>query len=1173
MINMLSRSRTGEKSSHSFLKSSLLLTVGASTLALSLPAYAQDSGEDEVVATGTRLVIQDALEIKRQATTVVDGLSADEIGDLPALSIAEALEQITSVGSQREGSGATEVSIRGLGPFLGSTVINGREATNGSGDRSVNFSQFPSELFNKLEVYKTQEASFIEGGVAGQISLSTLKPLEYGKQRIQLQAKGNIQPDNLNINDRERTVGYRLTGSYVDQWESAKLGEFGLSIGGQIQRRPNSEQEARSTSTFQACRLSSLDGNSCNDTEDFRTFIEQEFDDGDDVRPVIRGIEATEDNLDAFTDQELVDGFLNLSSSNNSSGAETFGEAFISDADVQAAQEINPFTGQPFGVNDPFVLTSSSRSFRQNVTNDSRDAIFGAAQWRPNDRLDINVDAQYSERTFNEIRSEISFDANDLEPDGDNDLLPGFELQTTETGALRVGGVSGPIEARTQFQERSEEYIGFGGNVSYDVTDRLNVTVDGSYSDTSRVEEIFRGRVGSGSRLIGIDILQNGSQGQQFTILNTDVNDPTIFTDDNVEVQEDLNQFRNHEIWAIKGDASYDLGGDFLTSFQVGARYSEQSFDQLPRVRNEIELDDNSDFLDGLFPAEINGTPVFATIELDIGDSDERDFANELGLGELVGFGVLGNGSDLDNSTFEGVTGFVPGTTVPFSIDSSGDIDVTATAAEFNALGFQNNSDTDTVNESGAGGTNLGVLAAQACQSSEFIEDNFLDGETNGNLITNIDSDGNVIEQGTGNTFISFDGACLPELLLGRAAEIPGPEDASGAELVQSVDITEETTALYAQANFDTQISNFPVRGNFGVRYIDTTLISNSFRGGFDVEVDDDGNVIGVDIDTGVTDLVPLRDEFSYSEFLPSFNAVVDLTDDVLLRGGVFRAISRPDPSDLGNGRTITSLNLDDTVDENTTIGDFIGGVISNGNPSLEPFTSWNYDGALEWYPNEDSILAVGLYYKSFTGGFQNSIQNETFTVNGEDISVDVPVLTTTDENSNIFGVEVNAAHAFTYLPGALSGLGFKVSYNYADSNFEFEDGQFGEAVTLDETGEVVSIREGFIPPANLVGLSEHTANGQVYYNVGGATLTLIGKYRSEFFQQFITTPLNLRFIDEAFVMDARLSYKINDNLKLSLEGTNILNTAREQFNPTLDNFAELNVFGPRIFMGVTAKF
>ena len=179
------------------IKTVLFASSSLSMLALSQVAMAQDSDSDEIIAIGTRQIIQDAIKLKRQAITVVDGLSADEIGDLPALSIAEALEQITSVGSQREGSGATEVSIRGLGPFLGSTVINGREATNGSGDRSVNFSQFPSELFNKLEVYKTQEASFIEGGVAGQIALSTLKPLEYGKRRIQLQAKGNIQPDSF----------------------------------------------------------------------------------------------------------------------------------------------------------------------------------------------------------------------------------------------------------------------------------------------------------------------------------------------------------------------------------------------------------------------------------------------------------------------------------------------------------------------------------------------------------------------------------------------------------------------------------------------------------------------------------------------------------------------------------------------------------------------------------------------------------------------------------------------------------------------------------------------------------------------------------------------------------------------------------------------------------------
>ena len=115
------------------------------------------------MVTGTREVIQDSINLKRQAVTIVDGLSASEIGGIPSLSIGEALETVTGASSHRENGGATEISIRGLGPFLSSTIFNGREATNGSSDRSVNFSQFPSELMSKLQIYKTQDASLFFG--------------------------------------------------------------------------------------------------------------------------------------------------------------------------------------------------------------------------------------------------------------------------------------------------------------------------------------------------------------------------------------------------------------------------------------------------------------------------------------------------------------------------------------------------------------------------------------------------------------------------------------------------------------------------------------------------------------------------------------------------------------------------------------------------------------------------------------------------------------------------------------------------------------------------------------------------------------------------------------------------------------------------------------------------
>ena len=202
-----------------------------------------------IEVVGTRKTIQDQIAIKRESTTVVDGLSAEDIGDLPALSIGEALESITGAASHRENGGATEITIRGLGPFLSATHINGREATNGSGDRSVNFSQFPSELMKKVAIYKTQDASMIEGGVAGVITLETLKPLDFGKQRFQSEVKLNYNPDQSNVdNSLQGDLGYRGTISYVDQFEFDNGQALGVTIGWQRQDISQPEAEYRSSS-------------------------------------------------------------------------------------------------------------------------------------------------------------------------------------------------------------------------------------------------------------------------------------------------------------------------------------------------------------------------------------------------------------------------------------------------------------------------------------------------------------------------------------------------------------------------------------------------------------------------------------------------------------------------------------------------------------------------------------------------------------------------------------------------------------------------------------------------------------------------------------------------------------------------------------------------------------
>lgn len=172
--------------------------------------------------------------------------------------------------------------------------------------------------------------------------------------------------------------------------------------------------------------------------------------------------------------------------------------------------------------------------------------------------------------------------------------------------------------------------------------------------------------------------------------------------------------------------------------------------------------------------------------------------------------------------------------------------------------------------------------------------------------------------------------------------------------------------------------------------------------------------------------------EHDYTEFLPSAIAVVELTQDKLLRFGAFRSLSRADPADLSLGRQFQTSADDSGEDTAESLEELITGVTAFGNPAIDPLTAWNFDAGFEWYSNKDSILAVSGYYKSFQGGFTNVTENETFSINGQDVSFDVSGLQqVSDESSDLFGVEFTGSHQFSYLPGILSGLGVKVSYNY----------------------------------------------------------------------------------------------------------------------------------------------
>src|SRR5690349_4343714 len=159
-------------------------------------ADAATGGEeiDEVIVTGVRASLEKSLEVKRDANTRLEVVTAEDVGKLPAHNVADALRGLPGVNissSSADEGGFDEsdrVSLRGTSPSLTQTLVNGH--TIGTADwfilsqietvgRSVSYSLLPSELVSQVVVNKSSLASLPEGGATGTVNIITRKPLEF----------------------------------------------------------------------------------------------------------------------------------------------------------------------------------------------------------------------------------------------------------------------------------------------------------------------------------------------------------------------------------------------------------------------------------------------------------------------------------------------------------------------------------------------------------------------------------------------------------------------------------------------------------------------------------------------------------------------------------------------------------------------------------------------------------------------------------------------------------------------------------------------------------------------------------------------------------------------------------------------------------------------------------
>jgi len=121
--------------------------------------------------------------------------------------------------------------------------------------------------------------------------------------------------------------------------------------------------------------------------------------------------------------------------------------------------------------------------------------------------------------------------------------------------------------------------------------------------------------------------------------------------------------------------------------------------------------------------------------------------------------------------------------------------------------------------------------------------------------------------------------------------------------------------------------------------------------------------------------------------------------------------------------------------------------------------------------------------------------------------------------------------------------------------------------------GSVVQTKRGIVAPGNLPGLSENVFTGTLYYQIGNLDTSLIYKFRDNYFTPAVSNGTRLRYISDVGVWEARASYKLNKNWRLSLEGLNLLDQEKEQSSWVRDNSYEFNSYGPRVFFGIRGRF
>lgn len=192
-------------------------------------AQQQDAAKlDTVVVTGIRKGIESSIAAKRNSDSIVEAVSAEDIGKLPDTSIADSIARLPGLAAQRVDGRASAISIRGLGPDYAGAVLNGREVVSSGEGRAAEYDQFPSELVKQVIVYKTPDATLIGQGLSGTVDIRPVMPLDSRGRQVVVNVRGEKNSFGQLSPQGTDGLGNRISASYVNQFADNTVG---LAIG------------------------------------------------------------------------------------------------------------------------------------------------------------------------------------------------------------------------------------------------------------------------------------------------------------------------------------------------------------------------------------------------------------------------------------------------------------------------------------------------------------------------------------------------------------------------------------------------------------------------------------------------------------------------------------------------------------------------------------------------------------------------------------------------------------------------------------------------------------------------------------------------------------------------------------------------------------------------------